>query len=392
MSYLFTEHYPELKGTLTDAIDEATAILKRCMPRYESGDVYPAKYTDGAYIPVKNGDARCNFWEEGFWTGQMWLSYEATGERCFRQLAEKNVEDFYKRVAENHHIDWHHDLGFLYSPSCVAAYLLTGSETGKKAAEMAAYSLGRRFRYRGNFIQSMGFELDADNYKFIMDTMLNLPLLFWAAKETGEQNYREKAMAHLNTTMKFAVRNDGTTYHHFLMDEKTGEPIRGLTWQGAFDESCWSRGQAWVVYGLALAYGYTKDPEILEHFKKVTDYFMDHLPEDSVPYWDFCCTDGSGEPKDSSAAAIAVCGILEMAKHVQEDSCGMKGYLDKTADIMKSLTADYANRYAAGTEGLLLHSTGAKPQGMGIDVCLSYGDYFYLESLIRATRDWKSYW
>lgn len=392
MSYIFTEHYPELKIMISDALEEAVAILRKYLPKYASGDVYQAKYANGEYVAVKNADSRCNYWEEGFWTGQLWLAYEATGEREFRALAEKNVDDFHKRVAENNQIDWHHDLGFLYSPSCVAGYMLTGNETAKKAALMAAYSLSRRFRYRGNFIQSMSYELDAENYKFIVDTMLNLPLLFWAAKETGEESYREKAVAHLNTTIKYAMRENGTTYHHFLMDEKTGKPVRGLTWQGASDDSCWSRGQAWVVYGLALAYGYTKDPAILTHFRKVTDYFMDHLPRDYVPYWDFMYTDGTEEPRDSSAAAITVCGILEMAKHVPQECCGMKGYLDKSAEMLKSMIINYANTAVTGKEGLLFHATGAKPQGMCVDACLSYGDYYYLESLIRATREWKSYW
>ncbi|MBQ8816626.1 MAG: glycoside hydrolase family 88 protein [Lachnospiraceae bacterium] len=391
MSYVLVEHYPELKLMLSDAIKEATDILKRDMVKYASGDLYPARYANGKYVAVKNADPLCYYWEEGFWPGQLWLAYEATGDEAFRKLADKNVDDFYKRVDENNHIDWHHDLGFLYTPSCVSAYMLTGNETAKKAALMAAYSLSRRFRPRGQFIQSMSFELDEPNYKFIVDTMLNIPLLFWAAKETGEESYRQKALAHLNTTVKYAMREDGTTYHHFLMDEKTGGPIKGQTWQGDGDESCWSRGQAWVVYGLALGYGYTKDEKILGHFKKATDYVMNHMPEDFVPYWDFVYSDGSEEPRDSSAAAIIACGILEMAKHAPECDF-MKGYLDKVAKMMRSMAVSYANKLKNGTEGLLLHGTDAKPQGEGIDVPLSFGDYFYMESLIRATRDWKSYW
>lgn len=391
MSYVLTEKYPELKNDIEKAIETATKIVKRTMERYKSGDLYPAAHKDGKYTPVPNGDLRTHVWTEGFWPGQLWLSYEATGDEAFRELADKNVDDFYKRVVENNHIDWHHDTGFLYTPSCVAGYKLTGNETAKKAALMAAFSLSRRFRPRGNFIQASSFELDESEYRFIVDTMLNIPLLFWASEETGDESYREKAIKHMKTTLKYAMREDGTTFHHVLMDFNTGGFVRGLTWQGAGDDSCWSRGQAWVICGLALAYGYTKDDALIEPFCKVTDYFINNLPADSIPYWDFIFTEGD-EPRDSSAAAIAVCGILEMAKHIPADKHNMQKYIDAAIAMIKSMISDgYAAKYESDEEGLLLHCTEMKPKGW-YDYCLSYGDYFYLEALIRATRDWKKYW
>lgn len=394
MSYIFTEHYPAQKQELEQAIKTATSIVKRNLSHYAAGDVYPAAYKNGRYKAVKQADVINSFWTEGFWTGQLWLSYEATGDEAFRELGDKNVDDFYKRVVENNNIDWHHDTGFLYTPSCVAAYMLTGNKTAKKAAELAAYSLSRRFRYKGNFIQSMLSEIDEDKefYKFIVDTLLNLPLLFWAAEETGNVSYRQKAEAHIKTTLRYAMREDGTTYHHVLMDNHTGEMIRGMTWQGAGDNSCWSRGQAWVVYGLALAYGYTHDEALLEPFYKVTDYFVDHLPADGVPYWDFIFTTGSDEPRDSSAAAAATCGILEMAKHLPADEPHMQRYLDAAANMLHGMVTTCAIPYEAEEEGLLAHATGAKPQGSSIDTCITFGDYYYLEALMRASRDWKSYW
>ena len=201
MSYILVDHYQELKQDLEQAIGVATKIVKRNIKKFGSGDVYPTAHKNGKYVAIKQGDVRGHYWVEGFWTGQLWLSYEATGDEAFRALAERNVDDFYKRVVENNHIDWHHDTGFLYSPSCVAAYMLTGNQTAKKAAELAAYSLSRRFRYKGNFIQSMGSEIEEENYRFIVDTMLNLPLLFWATKETGDDSYRQKAIAHIETRL-----------------------------------------------------------------------------------------------------------------------------------------------------------------------------------------------
>lgn len=392
MAYILTEQKPKWKPLLEKGLTQATALVKKYMPKYASGTLYPAKYENGAYQAIANGDPRGNFWEEGFYPGQLWLSYEATKDEAYRALAEKNVQDFYHRVKENDQIDWHHDTGFLYTPSCVAAYMLTGNETAKKAAEMAAYSLSRRFRPRGQFIQSMSFEMDEQNYKFIVDTILNLPLLFWAAEETGDSSYREKAIAHLHTTIRYAMREDGSTFHHFLMNERTGEPVRGFTWQGASDDSCWSRGQAWVLYGLALAYRWTKDETLLEPFYKATDYFFEHLPADRIPYWDFSFSDGSPEPRDSSAGAIAVCGILEMANSLPETGPKMQHYLEEAAQLLAALVEKCGNVPESDVEGLLLHATGAKPQGSGIDACLPYGDYFYLEALVRATRNWRSYW
>ena len=393
MSYILTEKYPQLKHDIEKALEEAVKIVKRNTKKYGTGDLYPAEPEDDCYIAVKRCDVRLHFWLEGFWPGQLWLAYEASGDEEIRKIAEKYIDDFYDRVYKNDNIDWHHDTGFLYTPSCVAGYKLTGSLKAKKAAEIAAYSLSRRFRYKGEFIQSMSMEIDEENYRFIVDTMMNLPLLFWASEETGDEIYREKAIKHLKTTIKYAMRDNGTTFHHILMDNKTGEMIRGLTWQGAGDNSCWSRGQAWVVYGLALAYAYTKDESLIEYFRKAADYFVSHLPKDGIPYWDFIYTDGDNEPRDSSAAAVAVCGILEMAQHIPAEEHGMQGYIDKAVDMIKSMISpEYATSLDEGREGLLKHGTTAKPQGISADSSTQFGDYFYLECLIRATRDWKRYW
>ena len=142
---------------------------------------------------------------------------------------------------------------------------------------------------------------------------------------------------------------------------------------------------------LALAYAHTEDESLIPYFCKAADYFIEHLPKDSVPYWDFIYTDGDDEPRDSSAAAIAICGILEMAKHIPEDKYGMKAYIGKAVDMLRSLINGYATTVESGHEGLILHGTYAKPQGSS-DTATQFGDYYYLEALVRATRDWVSYW
>lgn len=389
--YILTAENELLRTKLENAARNAVKILEREMPRYISGALYPADYENGKYGAAENGNLRNLAWLEGFWTGQLWLAYEFTKDEKFKELAEKNVVDFEKRMVDNLHIDWHHDMGFLYSLSCVAAYRLTGSTVAKKTALQAAYSLSRRFRPRGEFIKSMSFETDAKNYKFIIDTMMNLPLLFWASEETGENLYRERAIKHAETSRKYLIRDDNSTYHHFLMDFKTAGPVRGLTWQGYSDESCWTRGQAWMIYGAALMYSYTKDNSWVDTFYKVTDYFIEHLPEDYVPLWDFAVIGTGDDDRDSSAAAIAVCGILEMAQHISFQEGKMAEYIQVACKILESLADNYAIDLNDETEGLLGSVMSAKPQGI-IRNCEIFGDYFYLEALIRALMPWKKYW
>jgi len=392
-NYILTENNSKLKAQCENAISEACKIIKRYLPKYESGTLYQGAYKNGEYTPVPN--ATPNYWTESFYPGQLWLAYELTHDEAFRDVAEKNIFDFHRRVILNDEIDWHHDLGFLYTLSSVAPYKLTGNELAKKSALIAAYSLSRRFRFKGNFIQSMGDDGNYApiNYRFIADTMMNLPLLFWAAEETGDKTYYDKAVRHMRTTMKYIVREDGSSYHHFLMDHETGGPMRGLTLQGAHDESFWSRGHSWIIYGLAIAYDYTKDESILPWFVKVTDAFVDNLPSDGIPYWDFIYKEGSGEPRDSSAAAIATCGILEMARLVPHDTCKMDKYLAYAEKMLKALLSDgYRIKASENREALLDNSLGSKPHG-GVPNPCTYGDYFFLEMLYRATKNWENrYW
>lgn len=390
-NYVISEGDEQFRAELKEALADALSTIKKYSYKYKSGDLYQANYVNGEYTPMIN--AQPNYWTESFYPGQLWLAYEETGDQELRDIADKNVLDFHRRVVLNDEIDWHHDLGFLYTLSSVAPYKLTGNELARKSALIAAYSLSRRFRFKGSFIQSMGDDGNyaPQNYRFIADTMMNLPLLFWAAEETGDMTYVDKAVRHIRTTMKYIVRKDGTSYHHFLMDHETGGPIRGLTLQGAHDESFWSRGHSWIVYGLAIAYDYLGEDWLLDEFVRVTDAFVDHCPEDGVAFWDFIYNDGDDEPRDSSAAAIATCGILEMARLIPHDKCKMDKYLKYAEKTIKSLIRNYRSKPEMNEEALLLHTTPYKPGG-SFDTCCTYGDYFYLELIIRALRSWERYW
>ena len=376
--------------------DELRLAVDRCVRQLEH---YLPDFTDKfQYSNSENGfyEATENVeWTTGFLTGEYWLAYELTGKEIFKEVGLRHAQSFLERIEKRIDVD-HHDMGFLYSPSCVAAYKLTGSEVGKKAAIMAADNLVSRFQEKGQFIQAWG-ELGAkDNYRLIIDCLLNVPLLFWAADVTGDENYRRIALAHTKTSVAHVVRDDNSTYHTFFFDPETGEPLRGVTRQGYRDGSAWARGQAWGVYGMALSYRHTQDPACIEMFERVTDFFIEHLPEDDVPYWDLDFTDGDGEPKDSSAAAAAVCGIYEMAPHLPKEKADK--YMDAANRMLASLMRDYAVKSPEESNGLLLHGVYCKAspyntvENRGVDECNTWGDYFYLEALTRATQEWDPYW
>ena len=223
----------------------------------------------------------------------------------------------------------------------------------------------------------------------IIDCLMNVPLLHWASEVTGDEKYKKAAMAHTETTANVIFREDNSTYHKYVFDVKTGDPLYGATAQGYSDNSCWSRGQAWGVYGFALAYANTGNKKYLDCFKRATDYFVSRLPQDYVPYWDFTFTEGE-EPRDSSAAVIAACGILEAAKYAPDDE-KIKGYLDVCAKMTKSLLDKYALSPDASEDGLISDGTGFKAQGL-FNQGLIFGDYYYMELITRLTTDWKKYW
>lgn len=384
-----------MQKPFTDA--ERQEAVARCVRQLEHNlPVFTDRFQDSNSVNNFYPATENVEWTTGFCTGAYWLAYELTGNEAFRAAALRQVDSFLRRIEQKIDVN-HHDMGFLYSPSCVAAYQLTGSETGKKAALLAAENLLARFQPKGQFLQAWG-ELGApDNYRLIIDCLLNVPLLHWATRVTGDEKYRAAALAHTKTSLANLIRPDHSTYHTYFFDPATGEPVRGVTHQGYRDGSAWARGQAWGVYGTALAYRDSGDARCVEMFEYVTDFFLDHLPQDSVPYWDLEFTDGDGEPKDSSAGAIAVCGMLEMCKHLPAEKA--EKYHAAALRILAALMRGYAVRSPEESNGLLLHGVYAKnspynpiPQDRGVDECNTWGDYFYLEALTRLSTDWKAYW
>ncbi len=330
-------------------------------------------------------------WTSSFWTGMLWLAYEMTGEAKYRQVAQHHTLSFKKRIDERIKVD-NHDLGFLYSLSCVADYKMTGNTEARDIAQKAADYLITRYHQKAGIIQAWGDLNNPEELgRMIIDCNMNLPLLYWASQVTGKTVYREIAENHINQAAKYIVREDASSFHTYYMDIDTGEPKYGKTRQGYSDNSCWSRGQAWGIYGFTLSYIYTGDTKFIELAKKLGNYFLNRLPEDDVCYWDLIFTEGA-EERDSSAAAIAACGFLELSKHLPLTDKYKRLYENAALRILESLTERYTSKNLLESNAVLLHAVGAKPLNSNVDEPLIFGDYYYFEALVRILKDWKLYW
>ena len=371
------------------ALDTAVELVRRNLPLFTDRCQNHSSVND-VYPPCDNVQWTC-----GFWPGEIWLAYERTGDEAFKAAALKLVDSFLYRIEHKIEVD-HHDMGFLYSLSCVSAWKLTGSEKARRAALLAADQLCGRFQEKGGFFQAWGPLGAADNYRYIIDCLLNVPLLYWASETSGDGHYAALAHRHVATCLANSIRPDGSTYHTFFMDPVTGGPVRGATCQGYKDDSCWARGQAWGVYGTALSYTYTRRPEYLDAFRRVLAYYLERLPENMIPYWDMTFTTGDAEPWDSSSASIVACGLLEAAKYVPAEES--ERYKTLVGQMLASVWSLCAVKEGPVGVGLVRHGTYSKKSPYntctqeGVDECVSWGDYFYMEALTRYTRDWTPYW
>lgn len=331
-------------------------------------------------------------WIEGFYTGMMWLAYEYGGEEAYKDAAESYLANFEDRLDRHVALD-HHDIGFLYSLSAVAQWRVTGNSHARDVALRAADLLANRFRPNIGIIQAWGKENDPENGgRMIIDCLLNLPLLFWAHKQTGNPAYYDIAIGHALMSQKFLVRGDGSSYHTFYFDPESGNALRGGTHQGYRDGSTWTRGQAWGIYGFALAYRYTRDDAFLDTSKRLARYFIERLPEDSVAYWDFDVPVDSGSPRDSSASAIAACGLLELLELMEDTDPDRDRFASALTRSMKSLAENYATTDLPDAEGLLKHGSYHVRGDRAPDDYMIWGDYYYLEALVRMEKGIKGYW
>lgn len=358
------------------ALQEALRMVDKNLDSFV--DHYPHVSENHIYPKEEN-----TLWTSSFYIGMCYLAYEMTGEERYLKHTESYLDSFSQRL-ENR-IGISHDLGFLYTLSCVALYKLTGNQRARKLAENAATVLIERYNEKGQYIQAWGkMGIGYPDVKIIIDTMLNLPLLYW----TEDPEKIDIAKNHAMTAAKYLVREDYFSYHTYLMNPESGEAVCGKTHQGYADESTWARGQAWAVYGFALSYGYTKEEQFLIVAKETAEVFIRNLPEDSVPYWDFTFTDANPDQRDTSAGSIFVCGLLELCNYVDEEQ--QERYHKIIDTVMQSLYHNYVLR-TEETNGLL--GEGIYHRNHGADECVIWGDYFYMEAIVRIlNHNWNRYW
>ena len=315
-------------------------------------------------------------WTMGFWPGILWYGYEASGDKSLLEAARGYTEALHF-IAEQPAYD--HDIGFIMFPSYGNGYRLTADPEYKEAVISTAERLAELFNPAVGTILSWPREVPAfGGHNTIMDNMLNLETLLWAAENGGDPAWRDIAVKHADTTMQYNFRPDGTSYHVAVYDPETGEHKYSCTHQGYADETMWARGQAWGIYGYTMMYRFTGEERYLEFVQKITDAYLSRLPEDMVPYWDFNDPAIPDSPKDASAAAIVSSALFELSTYLDGK------YRPEAEAMLRSLWDNY--RAPGDCEAFLLHSTGHHPAGSEIDYSIVYADYYFLEALLRMKK------
>lgn len=342
-------------------------------------------------------------WCGGFWSGVLWYDYEATGDTTILHQAQRFTEAL-SFLAQRPAYD--HDLGFLVIPSFINGYRLTGDERYRQVLLACADTLASLFNpLVGTILSWPRHVRDYGGHNTIIDNMLNLELLFWAARNGGDQHLRQIAISHADTTMAYQFRPDYTCAHVAVYDTLDGHHLYNCTHQGLADGSVWARGQSWAIYGYTMVYRETHDSKYLDFAQKVADEYLKRLPSDMVPYWDFDDPriaqtpadslsaapgpDGMPNrfcPRDASTAAVVASALLELSQFTSEAPDGnveKADYYRACAEQM--LVSLSSTRYQAGIKcpALLLHSTGHHPAGTEIDAAIIYADYYYIEALCR---------
>ena len=335
--------------------------------------------------------AKAQEWCSGFWSGILWMDYgcmqgagskeKEAGRKEIRKAAEGYTQAM--TFLEKEPV-FDHDLGFLVINSFLKGYEQTGNDEYRRIALVAADSLATIFNAKVGTIASWPRHIKTyGGHNTIMDNMMNLELLFWAAENGGSPLLKDIAISHATTTMRNHFRPDGSCYHVAVYDTLTGDFIRGVTHQGYADHSMWARGQSWAIYGYTMVYRYTHDPIFLSFAQKVTDIYLKRLREtsdDMVPLWDMDDPRGIEAPKDASAACIVASALLELSQYL--DGWRGKTYRDAAEKMLTDLSTEkYQSRDR--NVAFLMHSTGHHPANSEIDASIIYADYYYIEALSR---------
>lgn len=324
-------------------------------------------------------DKEIYWWTNGFWGGVLWQMYHATGDVFYRTAAEENEEKLDQNMMSFCAMD--HDSGFKWLLTAVANYRQTGNEASRNRGILAASNLAGRFNLAGQFIRAWN---DKGSGKIagwaIIDCMMNLPLLYWAGEELHDPRFSQIAEAHANTAEKYFIRPDGSVNHIVSFEPYTGEVIGTQGGQGYAEGSSWTRGQAWAIYGFALSYRHTENEVYINAAKRVANYFIANIPESGLIPVDFRQPE---EPRweDSTASAIAACGLLEIAEHTTGND---KLVYERAAiRLLKGLENQRCN-WDERTDHILEKCTAAY-HDKEHEFAIIYGDYYFIEAIWKLT-------
>jgi unsaturated chondroitin disaccharide hydrolase len=350
------------------ALDFAAVQARRIASLYPG---YAPMYTLGGRWG-REGE-RWTSWCEGFFPGILWLLHRHTGDPEWRRLAEKCSRPLEPR----RHDRTVHDLGFLFLPTYLRWYELTGDAALRDVLLEAARTLALR-RQKGGYLASF-----LGPHSLFIDIMMNVPLIFWAANATGDEALREIAHEHCTTTARYLVRPNGSTAHEGIFDVGTGRFLRESTQQGWSASSTWSRGQAWALYGFTTCYRLGGEAAFLATAQQCADHYLRRVPAAMVPNWDLDLPEDGPPWRDSSAAAIAASGLLDLA--VIAEPAHRARYRRAAEDTLRALCDDtYLARARPGWEGILQGGVYHYHKGLGIDESVAWGDHFFVEALVKS--------
>ncbi|MCM1221306.1 MAG: glycoside hydrolase family 88 protein [Lachnospiraceae bacterium] len=323
-----------------------------------------------------NIDDGLNWWTNGFWGGIQWLLYQDTGDEKYARIARVSEERLEQCFQDYYGL--HHDVGFMFMPTAVADYRLTGNLNSRKIGMHAANLLAGRFNPMGKFIRAWN-DLEEDTRGWaIIDCMFNISLLYWAYEESKDPRFRVIAMMHADTVMKNFVRADGSVCHIVEFDPETGEKVRSMGGQGYRDGSSWTRGQGWALYGFMISYVHTGKQEYLDTAKRVAHYCMANIPVSGIIPIDFR---QPLEPayEDSCGACIIAGGLLELAKCIPEPE--RRIYEDAAIKILRAIAEKRAD-FGTECDAIVQNCSGAYhiPEH---HITMSYADYFFMEAVYK---------
>ena len=341
-------------------------------------DFYPMYTAGGAW---KHAGPAWTHWCDGFLPGMMWLFVRHLGVDSAESKYWMEQAIRYSKPLEPRKNDRDvHDLGFIFFSTYYRWYRMTRDPAIREVVIQAGRTLAKRFNDNGQYLRSFV----AEDSIFI-DIMMNVGIIFYAARETSDRRLRDVAVRHCITTRRYLVRGDGSTAHEGIFDLETGEFLRQSTQQGFRGDSCWSRGLAWSLYGFTTSYEYSRDPRFLHTAEACADYYITHTPADGIPPWDYNAPPENRSLVDSSSAAIAAAGLLRLCRHASDP---MKGhfYWSTAIHILRTLCADYLASSDSKWEGVLKGGVYHLHKGLGVDESVMWGEYFFTEALEEALR------